>query len=294
MCDLSVIIVNWNTRDLLKKCLKSIIKNISGMSYEIIVVDNNSSDGSCQMVEREFPQVRLIRNKENLGFARANNQAIKRSQGKYILLLNPDTIVLNRALNKMVEFMNAHLQIGALGARLLNPNGTLHPSCRRFPTLATAFFENTFLDRLFPRNRIIGRYKMGYWDHDDIREVDQPMGACLMVRRKTIDQIGLLDEQFYMYYEEVDWCYRIKKAGWKIYFIPQAQIIHYAGQSVAVADIGGILVEYRRSMYKFYSKHFKNKVILVILKGLIILGAILRVGVFFILQLTSHKKRKIR
>lgn len=296
MLDLSISIVNWNTKDLLRGCLKSIYENTHKIDFEIFVVDNASSDGSAEMVEEEFPQVKLIKNNKNLGFAKANNKALKETTGKYILLLNPDTVILGGALDIMVEFMEEHKDIGALGPKLINRDGTLQPSCRSFPTLATAFFENTFLDRLFPRNRIIGRYKMGYWDHDNIREVDQPIGACLMVKQEAINQIGLLDEQFYMYYEEVDLCYRMKKIGWRIYFLPQAQVIHYGGQSSAVANLQ-ILVERQRSMYNFYRKHYQKNLLLNLLKCITMIGALLRMVIFFSLYLFSKKRcdeRKLR
>lgn len=255
MVDLSIIIINYNVKKLLKECLQSIYRDTKRISFEIIVVDNNSSDGSVDMVRSEFPGMRLIENCQNLGFAKATNQGLRESRGRYILLLNPDTVVLPNALDEMVEFMDENPRAGALGCKLFNPDGSLQPSCRSFPTLRAAFFENSGLERLFPRNKLIGNYRMGYWKHDCVREVDQPMGSALMLRRNAIDQVGPMDEQFYMYYEEVDWCYRIKNRGWKIYFNPRAEVIHYAGQSTGQAS-GNMLVERYRSMHKFFRKHF--------------------------------------
>jgi GT2 family glycosyltransferase len=255
--DLSIIIVNWNTVDLLRQCLQSIYANTHGVDYEAFVVDNNSSDGSTQMVSKCFTQVRLIPNRENYGFAKANNQAIAQCNGRYILFLNPDTTVVNNAIGKMLSFMKGHPDTGALGCKLLNPDGTLQPSCRSFPSFKYMFYEWIGLSRLFPKSKIFGRYKMTYWDHKDVREVDQPMGACLMVRRDVIDQVGPFDEGYFMLFEEVDLCYRIKKAGWKIYFIPDAEVIHHHSYSVNKVK-NRMLFNSHKGMYRFYKKHYVN------------------------------------
>lgn len=268
MVDLSISIVNYNTRELLKKCLKSIYENTHRISFEVFVVDNDSRDGSTKMVKEEFPQVYLIENKINVGFAKANNQAIKKSSGRYILLLNSDTIVLPNSFSIMTDFMDHHLQAGALGCKLLNPDMTLQPSCREFPSFITLLFESTFLDQLFPSSKVIGRYKLGHWKHNEVREVDQPMGACLMVRRKTIDEIGLLDEKFYMFFEEVDWCYRIKKRNWKIYFLPKAKAIHYGGQSIRKVNLKMFFC-WHKSRYRFFKKKY-SKVPPIVLKTILI------------------------
>ncbi len=207
------------------------------------------------MLKSEFPGIKLIENCKNLGFAKANNQGLKEHRGRYVLLLNPDTVVLPNALDRMVEFMDEKPRTGALGCKLLYPDGSLQPSCRSFPTLITAFFENTGLEKLFLRNRIIGRHRIGHWNYNDIREVDQPMGSALMVRREAITQVGLMDEQFYMYYEDVDWCFRIKKRGWKIYFIPLAEIIHYGGQS-AWPNMPKMRIQGYKSRHRFFRKHY--------------------------------------
>ncbi len=255
MLDLSIIIVNYNVKHYLRECLQSIYRSTKEINFEITVVDNNSTDGSVDMVKSEFLGVKLIENCQNLGFAKATNQGLRENKGRYVLLLNPDTIVLPNALDRMVEFMEANFHAGALGCKLLYPDGRLQPSCRSFPTLTTAFFENTGLEKLFLRNRIIGRHRIGHWDYNDIREVDQPMGSALMVRREAITQAGLMDEQFHMYYEDVDWCFRIKKRGWKIYFIPLAQIIHYGGQS-AWPNMPKMKIQRYKSRHKFFRKHY--------------------------------------
>ncbi|MBT9145933.1 MAG: N-acetylglucosaminyl-diphospho-decaprenol L-rhamnosyltransferase [candidate division WS2 bacterium] len=287
---ISISIVNWNTKGLLRDCLKSIYENTHGIDYEIFVVDNASEDGSTKMVEKEFPKVKLIKNKENAGFAKANNQAIMRSKGRYVLLLNSDTVVLENALEKMMVFMDEHPGVGVLGPKILNPDGSLQPSCRSFPTLLTTFFEETLLNRLFPKNRIVGKYKMSYWEHNSVREIDQPMGSALMVRREAIEQVGLLDEQFYMYYEEVDWCYRIKKRGWKIYFIPQAQVIHYGGTATN-KNKSKSLVETYRSMYKFFRKHY-GRLSVILLKSLVMIGLSLKIFILSVLHLADKKSRE--
>jgi len=255
MLDLSILIVNYNVKHYLRQCLKSIYTNTKKLSFEITVVDNNSADGSVDVLKREFPEVKLIENCQNLGFAKATNQGLKENNGRYILLLNPDTVVLPKALEKMVEFMEENPRAGALGCKLLNPDGSLQRSCRSFPTLTTAFFENTGLEKLFPKNKFIGRHRMGYWGHNDIREVDQPTGAALMVRREIISQVGLMDEQFYMYYDDVDWCYRIKRRGWKIYFIPLARIIHYGSQS-ARPNMPKMRIQGYKSRHRFFRKNY--------------------------------------
>lgn len=255
MVDLSVSIVNYNTKEFLRKCLKSIYENTHKISFEAFVVDNNSKDGSTKMVKKEFPQVNLIENEMNVGFAKANNQAIKKSSSRYILLLNSDTIILPNSLDMMKSFMDHHPQTGALGCKLLNPDMTLQPSCREFPSFMTLLFESTFLDQLFPSNKTIGRYKLSSWNHNETREVDQPMGACLMVRKKTVEEIGLLDEGFYMFFEEVDWCYRIKKRDWKIYFLPKAKVIHYGGRSVGKINFK-MFFSWHKSRYRFFKKRY--------------------------------------
>lgn len=255
MLDLSIIIVSYNVKHHLQECLQSIYHSTKRVGFEITVVDNSSNDGSVDMVKSEFPEVRLIENCQNLGFARATNQGLRENGGRYTLLLNPDTVVLPNALDKMVEFMEANSHAGALGCKLLYPDGSLQRSCRSFPTLTTAFFKNTGLEKLFPKSKVIGKYRIGYWSYNDVREVDQPTGAALMVRQEVITQVGLLDKQFYMYYEDIDWCFRIKKRGWKIYFIPLAQIIHYRKQSAKLA-MPEMIIQGYKSRHKFFRKHY--------------------------------------
>lgn len=259
MLDLSICIVNWNVRDLLKACLGSIYANTKDISFEVIVVDNNSSDESIKMIKTDFPQVKTIENSSNAGFTKANNQAIKIAQGRYIMLLNPDTEVIDNALNKMVRFMESRRDCGAVGCKLLNTDGTLQRSCRTFPTLEVMLYSALFLDQLFPKSRIFGKYFMTWWDFNETREVDQPMGSALMIKKEALDKAGLFDENIFIWFDEVDLCYRIKKAGWKIYFTPDAQIKHHLSQSFRqwkkIPQMIRGAVIWRKSRNYFFRKH---------------------------------------
>mgnify|MGYP000436249468 CR=1 FL=1 len=247
--DLSIVIVSWNTRKLLEACLRSVYAETRGLTFEVFVVDNASVDGSPEMVERAFPQVRLIRNAANVGFARASNQALRLSRGRYVLLLNPDTVILDQALVRMVHFMDQHPDIGALGPKILTAEGEVDLRCaRRFPSLLSELLELTRLSARFPHNRLFGNYLMSYWDHNDSREVEVLMGACLLVRREAMEQVGLLDENFYMYGEDVDWCYRLRKAGWRVWYDSQDYIIHLGSQSTK-------LVQEEMGLERFKSRH---------------------------------------
>jgi len=253
--DLTIIIVNWNVKELLGDCLRSIYSQTKTISFEVVAVDNASSDGSVEMVEKEFPQVKLIANKENLGFAKGNNQAIRESKGRYFMLLNPDTIVVGNALATMVLFMDNRRDAGAIGPRILNPDKTVQLTCGRYsPTLLTELLDFTKLSSVFPKSRIFGKSLMGFWPHNDTREVELLSGACMMVRKETIEQTGLMDEHFFLFAEETDWCYRIRKNGWKIYLNADAEIMHLWQQSVKRSSINTALESYK-SMYRFFMNH---------------------------------------
>ena len=256
--DLSIVIVNWNVRDLLRRCLHSIISSFqpptSNFQIEVIVVDNASSDGSVAMVEEEFPQVRLIANSENVGFTVGNNQGIAASRGRYIMLLNPDTEIVGDALATMVEYLDDHPQAGALGPQLLNPDGSIQSSRRRFPTLATAFLESTVLQQWFPHNRVTRHYYMADRPDDEVQEVDWVTGACLLVRRETVEQVGLLDEGFFMYSEELDWCRRMKAQEWKVVYLPTARVIHYGAQSSEQVK-SFQHIQFQRSKVRYFRKY---------------------------------------
>lgn len=253
---LSIIIVNYNAGGLLKRCIDSIYKESTITSFDIWVVDNNSTDKSIPMMRQNFPQVNLIENKENLGFAKANNQAIARCIGNYILLLNPDTLILQNALEKMVEFMDGNPTVGICGCKVLNEDGTFQLACRRtIPTPGVAFFRLTGLSTLFPRNKIMAKYNLTYIDPDERQEVDAVSGAFLMIRRELVEDIGLLDERFFMYGEELDWCLRAKKAEWTVMYYPGAEIIHCKGEC-SKFNHRKAAFEFYRSMYLFHKKHF--------------------------------------
>lgn len=251
---LSICIVNWNTREDLVKAIESL--NCGGADdREVVVVDNASSDGSAAFVRSRFPAVTLLENQENSGFSRAYNQAIEAARGEYLLLLNPDCIVHPHALERLTAFLESNPKAAAVGPRLLNADGSLQYSCRRFPTFATGLFRNTPLGRLFPRNRFSREYLMTEWDHSAAREVDWISGAAICIRREALDQVGLLDERFFMYCEDVDWCFRARKLGWGIHYLPTATVTHLIGRSSDQRPLE-MVKEFHRSMAHFYRKHY--------------------------------------
>lgn len=229
--DVSIVIVAWNIRDFLRNCLKSIYKESKGIEFEVIYVDNASKDGSVEMVRKNFPKVKIIQNSRNKGFVVANNQAIEEAKGRYVLLLNSDTVVLDDAIAKTIEFADAHPETAVVGCKVLNPDKTLQPTCFMFPSILNMLLSTSYLYKLFRRSKFFGRERMTWWDRSDTREVDVATGCYMLVRREAIDQVGVMDERFFIYADETDWCYRFKKNGWKIMFTPETQIIHYGGQT---------------------------------------------------------------
>lgn len=314
--DVSVVIVNYNVREFLEQALRSVERASAGLGVEVFVVDNNSVDGSVAMVREQFPDVRVIANAENTGFARANNQAIRQALGRYVLVLNPDTLLQEDTLRALVDFMDAHPEAGAAGCRILNPDGTFAPESRRaFPTPAVALYRMLGLSRLFPGSRTFGRYNMTYLPADEVCEVDALSGSCMMVRRAALYQngsagerkngraearesalrhwdgngtlspspspsqlgAGLFDESFFMYGEDLDWCYRIQQAGWKIYYTPATQIIHYKGESTRKGELRYVRLFYG-AMLRFAEKHFEGEYSRVV-AGLIRGGILARAGI---------------
>lgn len=257
MIELSVIIVSWNTKDLLRRCLEALKQEIADIDAEVFVVDNNSADGSADMVAKEHAWAKLIANDANLGFAKANNQAMKIAQGSYILLLNPDTEVQPGSIQTLLKFLPERRQAAIVAPQLLNSDGSIQRSCRAFPTFLNMLYELVGLSKFFPNVQTFRAYKMLDWNHDDERQVDQPEGACLLLRRKVIEEVGTLDEGFFMLFEEVDWCYRIKKAGWQIWFTPHAKVIHHYGQSIKQVKVPMILSSHR-GLYRFWHKHYRE------------------------------------
>lgn len=250
--------MNWNTRELLRACLHSLYRHSLTETFEVIVVDNASSDGSAAMVCTEFPQATLIANTENLGYARGNNQAMQQARGEFVLLLNPDTEVFPETLNRAVAFLRAHPESGAIGAKQRFPDGRVQASVRGFPTPANLLFEVSGLARLFPHSRKLGGYRMRWFDYNHTAEVDQPMATFLMTRRAVIERVGLMDEDFPLFFNDVDWCYRIKQAGWKIYFVPEVEILHHGGASTRQVRLSAIH-ESHRALERFYQKHYHGR-----------------------------------
>ncbi|MFA5335992.1 MAG: glycosyltransferase family 2 protein [Candidatus Omnitrophota bacterium] len=253
--DLSIVIVNWNAEEYLKQCLNSICENSSGLKIEIIVVDNNSSDNSSGMLKSFFPEVKYIANNINVGFGAANNQGIRVCASEYILLLNPDTIVLPGTLLTMIRFMESKVDVGAIGPKILNPDKTIQYECaRNAPTPLSEFFVMMTLHKRFPKSRLFGHYLMSYWDHEDEMEVEMLSGACAMMRKQALDRIGMFDEKYFMYAEDTDLFRRIKEGGWKIRYVPSAVIVHYWGKSAAAAPYA-MAVEAKKSMERYFKKH---------------------------------------
>ncbi|HEY9857131.1 MAG TPA: glycosyltransferase family 2 protein [Stenomitos sp.] len=228
---LSIIVVNWNTREVLRRCLES-VQAETLTPFELWVVDNGSTDGSPEMVAADFPDVHLIANHENLGFAAANNQALVQAKGRYHLLLNSDTLVLDHALDRMVGFMENHPEVGAIGSRLLNADYTLQPSAHNFYSTLGSLVENKLVGLFWTQKKANTRF-LSYWDHSSTRQVDWVTGACLMVRQEVTETVGLLDESFFMYGEEIDWQMRMAKAGYPVWYLHAAEIIHLGGASSA-------------------------------------------------------------
>lgn len=280
---LSIIIVSWNTCDLLSQCLNSVFNNTKLNELDVWVVDNASTDGSPDMVLRTFPTVNLIQNKGNVGFAKANNQAIEQSRGNFVVLLNPDTIVKPGALDRLAGFLSAHEEVGAVGPCLLNSDGTLQKSCYPFPTLSREFWRLMHLDIL----QAYGIYDMGNWDCHEPKSVDAIQGACLMIKRETLNKAGLLDPTYFMYTEEIDLCYRIKKSGWDLYWVPDAEVIHFGGQSTRQIAPRMFLSLYQTKVL-FFRKNY-GKITALTYKLILFFASLVRV-IFSPLVLLTRKE----
>ncbi|MGE5329783.1 MAG: glycosyltransferase family 2 protein [Deltaproteobacteria bacterium] len=257
--DLSIIIVNFKSKDFTEACVKSIYQNTKNISFEVIVVDNNSGDGCIEMLSEKFPQVIGYENKENAGFSKGNNIGMKLAKGRYLLLLNPDTIVFESTLDKMVEYMDKHSDVGVSGCRVENPDGTLQRACRRsVPTPKIAFFQLSGLGKLFPKSKILAKYNLSYIDENQETEVDAVSGAFLTFRREVYEQIGGLDEDYFMYAEDIDFCFRAKQKGWKIMYYPDTRITHFKGQSSKHMSMKATKAFYD-SMAIFFNKNYSKK-----------------------------------
>ncbi len=256
--DLSVVIINWNTKELLLNCIRSIKDTTHKISYEIIVVDNGSHDGSQLAIKEQFPEVRLIENNQNLGFARANNIGISTSRGRYVCLVNSDVLVMDMCMDSMFEYLESNPSIAVLGPRLLNSDLTLQPSCKQLPTIWNNLCMALGLSSLFKRIRFFNGEHLSYFDHRKIMQMQALSGAFLMVRKLAIEKVGLLDEDFFIYGEEIDWCVRFRNRGYKIVFYPNAQAIHFGAGSSSKEPMR-FYKELIISKLKFYKKHFNRK-----------------------------------
>ena len=257
--DLSVVIVNYNVVFFLEQCLNSVFAASKNLNVQIFVVDNNSVDGSINMLKENFSSVVLIENKENVGFSKANNQAIKRANSPYVLLLNPDTVIEEDTFDKCIDFMNSNTDCGGLGLRMLDGKGNFLPESKRgFPSPSVAFYKIFGLSYLFPKSQKFGRYHLGFLSEFEVNEVDVLSGAFMLLRTLTLEKVGLLDEQFFMYGEDIDLSYRIKLGGYKNYYFPETKIIHYKGESTKKSSVNYVFVFYK-AMILFAKKHFSNK-----------------------------------
>jgi len=297
--DLAIVIVNYNTRGLLRDCLASIVGSRLEASYAVFVVDNDSADGSAAMVQAEFPAVHLIRQATNAGYAAANNAGLRAggfgqgSGARYALLVNPDTLLGPRDLTQMLDFMEAHPEAGAAGPKLVRQDGSLDKACRRsFPSPENALYRLSGLSRLFPRHPRFGRYNLEYLDPNQLAEVDSLVGAFMLIRGPILDAVGLLDERFFMYGEDIDLCYRIKERSWRIYYNPAVTVLHYKGASSQQRSAASI-AHFYRAMALFHDKHYRARTFFM-LNWLIYLG-IVTLGAFALLRnaLRPAERRRV-
>jgi GT2 family glycosyltransferase len=299
--DLSICIVTLNACDYLRNCLRSIREQSSQLNWsgeapaapddpveppilniELIVVDNGSTDSTIAMLQTEFSAVRLIRNDRNLGFARPINQALRASQARYMLILNPDTIILPGAINVLAGYLESNPEVGICGPKVLNRDGSLQKACKRGvsrPWAAFSYFSG--LSSVFPHSKFFGGYLLNYLDEDEIHEVDGISGSCMLIRRQLIEQIGYLDERFFAYQEDADYCFQAKKSGWKVVYLPPAQIIHFGGQGGSRVQPYRSIFEWHRSYYLYYRKNLAGDYIFLfnwfyyLLMGLKLSGALI-------------------
>jgi len=286
MVDVSVVIVNWNAKKYLVDCLDSLDKG-----QEVIVVDNGSADGSPETVEKEYPHVKLIRNNENLGFAKANNIGIRASTGRYICLINSDVIVQVGCIEKLIKFMDKNLSVGLAGPKIFNPDRSLQVSCRHFPSIWNNLCQVLGFNKVFPKSELFAEPMMKYWPHDTQRKVDVLSGCFWMVRREALGQMGLLDENFFFYGEDIDWCRRFNKAGWDVMFYPGAEAIHFGGASSSNAPIRFNL-EMQKADLQYWRKHH-GKSGRLIYWLIIMLRQLVRMPVFAFMYIFRAKNRKI-
>jgi GT2 family glycosyltransferase len=285
---LSIVVVNRNTRELLDGCLGSIVSLVADIPMEVFVVDNGSSDGSQRMVRERYPAVRLLELGSNFGFAAANNRALVLSAGKYCLLLNSDTVVTSGAVEAVVTYLEKNGEVGIAGLQLLNADGSRQNSIANFPSLLTELFNKSLLRRLSP-----GRYPGKERSYPGPIDVESVIGACLFVRRKTMEQVGMLDEEYFFYLEETDWCLRVRKAGWRVIHYPGASIYHLQGMSVEGVSVRA-RIEYFRSRYLFFRKHHSPRACFLLKSGLVLKTAVNLLANFLLSVATFFSVRRRR
>lgn len=290
MIDVSIIIVAWNVRQLLCDCLKSVYDQTRDIDFEVIYVDNASEDGSVEMVSKEFPKVKIIENENNEGFIKANNQGIDIAQGRYILLLNSDIVVLDNAIAKTVKFADSHPEAAVFGCKVLNPDHSLQRTCFMYPSILNMFLKATYLYKIFPKSKFFGREHMTWWDFGEVREVETICGCFSLVRKKAIEQVGLMDERYFVYGDDPDWCYRFIEHGWKIMFTPEAQIIHYGGQTTS-QKARAFRLQLEGSKLIFMKLH-RNKLAFPLARFLIALFFLLRVPYWVAMAILNKNERK--
>jgi hypothetical protein len=288
--ELSIVIVNYEKGPLLVECLESVFATAGALAVQVIVVDNASTDGTATAVPRQFPAVELLPNATNVGFARATNQGTARARGPLVLWLNPDTVVHPGALAELAGFLRGRADAAAVGPRMIGPDGALQYSCRAFPSLATAFFTRySVLRRLWPSNPLSARYLLSDWDHDTVRVVDWISGSCLLTSRAVLDRVGLLDEQFFLFNEDVDWCRRAALAGLRVYYDPRAVVMHHIGASRGRVP-ARIVIERHRGMFRYYRKHLRRSAWL---DAPVALGLLVRAGVEILTRAPRGRRRPV-
>lgn len=293
--DVSVCIVSYNTKDLLRDCLASLLKREAEgeASLEIIIADNGSTDGSVEMVRNEFPSVIVVETGGNIGYGRANNRGLRDATGRYYFVLNSDTEVEPGAFRAMIAFMDSHPKVGLIGAQLILPDGSTQASCANDPTIESIFWEQTYLDKLIPRGKRTGAYTIRDWDYNEVREVQQVCGACFFVRAEAFRQIEGFDPAYFMYFEDTDFCVRLRRAGWPIYFVPEARILHHLGASSGTdwRVRAKMISAYNQSRFYFFSRE-EGTARGLLVKLYTLVGASLRIVAWSILSLTRPGARQ--
>jgi hypothetical protein len=292
--DVSVVIVSWNTRDILRGCLRSIFEQTREVSLEVFVVDNNSHDGSAEMVRTEFPAVRLIANAQNRGFAAGCNQGLREAAGRYALLLNPDTVVLDDAISRCVQYADVHTDVGVVGCQVLEDEHRIQPTGFSFPGPLNMFLGLSGLSRIFPRSRLFGRPQLSWWARDSEQDVDVVAGMFMLVRREAIAQVGLMDEAYFVYAEEADWCYRFAQAGWRRVFTPCARIIHLDGGDKSTSQISvKMFVQMQKSLLIYQRKNLGLAAWLMV-KAIYVLSNLVRMVAWFVLSVVKGDRQTRR